>query len=1603
MSKSRRPPPPPGPSGAAKARQMGLLVDFSPDGMMDNDDGEDDNELEAEFMAIVGGQPNLKGKPKGKTPLPMDAIERMAAFCMKDLDEEDGEEEDDLEDEDELMAELNEVLGEEEETQAALVPAAKANETPAESSSSESALVERLEMYKTAITNAKQVGDSSKVRRYERGLKTLENMVTSVRKGKKINEEEIPPPVALGKSPKVLPVPALLIGSPEILEEKSVPLAPSPQAGSVSSGPQALVQARQWEYKMAALRAKQQGSIEEATQYYRIAKSLDPMLETLGKGQAVDLGSLPPPPDQLPKKLLSPCPQQSPAATPAATPEPKLVSPASDIPPPPRDLMEALQQRMERYKTAAAQAKSKGDDRKARMHDRIVKQYQDAIRAHKTGKAVEVSELPIPPGFPPIQGMEASSGSQSIVGVLQTAMKLANQEDRQNDEEEDEIQETKPHPALTKPVAVSQPKLPSQPAARVSSAGPAAPHPAGTAKSTLKANTRAQQQLVFLEGRKKQLMQAALQAKQKNDIEGAKLFLRQAKGLDPMIEAAQNGLPVDITKVPQVPANKEEFTFVPCRGVSIPSEAASQYVELMKLMRHQHEMCMNYSKQFTHLGSIAETIKFEKMAEDCKQSTEILKQAYAKGLPVPKYHYEQRTCTVVKIFPELNSNDMILCIVKGVNLPAPPGVAPNDLDAFVRFEFPYPNAEEAQKEKTGVIKNTDSPEFKEQFKLCINRGHRGLKRILQTKGIKFEVLHKGGLFKTDRIVGTAQLKLEALETTCEVREIIELLDSRRPTGGKLEVIVRLREPLSSQQLETKTEKWLVIDPLTVPSVTIPRAKPAAAPAGDMGSRAAPALPSLNILAFDRDKLEKKMLAYKQAHQTVPNELMEQHRELAQRSQRLRAQFTQGGAVFRKEYMTQLERYLYLYTEAARRLGTEGNRDAAKEALYKRNLVESEESWRAAGTSTIPCPEVCLQRAARDLSAQRLASWARSVISTSDPSTKISGQLSPRLFRKLPPRVCVSLKNIVDEDFLCAGHIFLGFSKCGRYVLSYTSNSGDDDFSFYIYHLYWWEFNVHSKLKLVRQVRLFQDEEIYSDLYLTVCEWPSDSSKVIVFGFNTRSANGLLMNMMMMSDENHRDIYISTVAMPPIMHCPGCRDMALAHPGDPHAHCLQHGFMLHTKYQVVYPFPTFQPAFQLKKDQVVLLNTSYSLVACAVSVHTAGDSNFCQILYDGRNRPPPLHRGACGPANATPCPAGIEDRVERDSCPCWSAATAAQRTSLAMESHTKPAELSPAVARAKEFVADIFRRAKEAKGPVLAEEEDGGAGARFECQPAQEAGPCGALLLGTPAGASWEAKPGAGLVGDYCHLHHSPVSTQGERTPDGEFSPKECPLPGAEMDSQPAEPGYVNYTKLRYVLEPGDLSEPEDEYEDDKISLPFVVTDLRGRNLKPLKERAIFQGQYLTVEQLTLDFEYVINEVIRNDAAWSHQFCSFSDYDIVILEVCSETNQVIINIGLLLLAFPSPDEEGQLRPKTYHTSLKVAWNLNTGTFITVSVGDLTEVKGQTSGSVWSSYRKSCVDMVMKWLVPESSGRYVNRMTNEALHKGYSLKVLADNERYTWIVL
>ncbi|KAM4023103.1 coiled-coil and C2 domain-containing protein 1B [Anomaloglossus baeobatrachus] len=828
--------------GAAAAKELGLFVDFNPeDMMMGIPDDPDDGDLEAELAALTGGKVAPKAKPKGKAPLPMDHIEKMAQECMKDLDAEDGDDDDDLEDDDDLLAELQEVVGEDEEetstsSDVVEVPAPQQvedtdpaplltstdNTQKSPSQASAGGLVqtleERISNYKTAITNAKQSNEGSKARRYERGLKTLESMLKAAKQGKPLTEEEMPPPVACGKT--VTPAEAS-VSAPE--EERTSPAETLPTESANSQDPperrevsaptveeqseddpKTVVTARQREYKMAALRAKQSGDMEKAKEYMKIVKKFSNVLEALESGQPVDLSQLPPAPNdhnvKTPEVAVAPEPQPPAAAIAQA--------PASSV-------LQALQQRMERYKSAAQQAKGNGDDRKARMHERIVKQYQDAIRAHKAGRQVNLAELPIPPGFPPFPGMENTEGEGSVEKALEAAHKLANaKEDEEAEDEDEEDEQPAKKPVPQKPTLMVRPQI-----------SPASPQQdemlktkgAGTAESPERLPHAAQEQMEFLENRRRQYRKAALQAKQNNDLELAKQHMRVAHVLQASIDKLKSGNPVDITKVPPPPPVDEDIDFVVVEHEDGRQAQNSDevYAQLTKILQEQHEKCMRYSKQFTHMGNVAETTRFEKMAEDCKKNCEILHLSQAQGLDPPPYHFEDKTLKIVRVFSELSSTEMLLIIVRGINLPAPSGMAPSDLQAFVKFDFPYPSTEQPQKNKTYVVKNTNSPEYEQSFKLNVNRNHRGFKRVVQAKGIKFEIFHKGVfLLRSDKQIGTASVKLDKLETQCEVREIVEVFDGRKATGGKLEVKIRLREPLNGQDLQTVTEKWLVMDPVT---------------------------------------------------------------------------------------------------------------------------------------------------------------------------------------------------------------------------------------------------------------------------------------------------------------------------------------------------------------------------------------------------------------------------------------------------------------------------------------------------------------------------------------------------------------------------------------------------------------------------------------------------------------------------------------------------------------------------------------------------------------------------------------------------------------------
>ncbi|XP_013377070.1 PREDICTED: coiled-coil and C2 domain-containing protein 1B isoform X2 [Chinchilla lanigera] len=835
--------------GVAAAKQLGLFVEFSPEDMMlGMDETEDDGDLEAELLALTGetGATSRQSAPKRRAPLPMAHIEKLAADCMQDVEEED--EEEGLEEDADLLNELQEVLGmdqeagpldsdeaagpdlcEEEKGQEGTEPPAPAALLTASVPEAQAGgprglqalLEERIRNYREASASAKEAGEAAKARRCERGLKTLELQLAAVRKGREIKEEEIPPPVAVGKRPPASQEPAdgspeAEVPAPSAVEpddtshlESSLPGSPGMAAPpDVDPDPQALLLTRQREYKVAALNAKRAGELDRARELMRIGKRFGAVLEALEKGQPVDLSAMPPAPEDLKSPSQAAKAPRAPSVLPPAVEQVQPVM-ASDIPPAavtpagPQTVLDALQQRLNKYREAGTQARASGNERKARMHERIAKQYQDAIRAHRAGRKVDFAELPVPPGFPPIPGLEptASPEEDSVAATLAAAQKLATSEDTAlEDEDEHEGEPSAQAPVAKKPAQPLLPSSLSQPEPKASSS-----------RESLSPTVR--EQLALLEARKLQYQRAALQAKRRQDMEQAKAHLRVAKGLEAQIVQARAGRPVDLSKVPSPLTDEEgDFILIHHEDLRLSQKAEEVYAQLQKMLLEQYEKCLLFSKQFMHQGNVAETTRFEKLAHDRKKQLEILQLAQAQGLDPPSHHFELKTFQTVRIFSELNSTEMHLIVVRGMNLPAPPGVTPDDLDAFVRFEFHYPNSDQAQKGKTAVVKNTNSPEFDQVFKLNINRNHRGFRRVIQSKGIKFEIFHKGSFFRSDRLVGTAQLKLEQLERECEIREIVEVLDGRKPTGGKLEVKARLREPLSGQDMQTVTENWLVLEP-----------------------------------------------------------------------------------------------------------------------------------------------------------------------------------------------------------------------------------------------------------------------------------------------------------------------------------------------------------------------------------------------------------------------------------------------------------------------------------------------------------------------------------------------------------------------------------------------------------------------------------------------------------------------------------------------------------------------------------------------------------------------------------------------------------------------
>ncbi|XP_036329336.1 coiled-coil and C2 domain-containing protein 1-like isoform X1 [Rhagoletis pomonella] len=817
--------------------QFGLTEipdDFDPSTGYGDDVG-NDSDLEAELAAIAGGK-GVKPLRKPPTkPATNTDLDKMIAESLKDVGSEDeGDDNDvDLENDTDLLGELHNIAGvegnaaENEEAEAVQsndgeLISEEGQQQPILSTTTVNTIhliQQRIEMYKLAEASAKASGESAKARRFGRGLNTLLELQKQANAGKEIKEEDIPPEVSVK--------PQTQLEQNETVNSPSRTAPPPPTSGSDSNSAAKIPQSteslttsspmleqmreRQREYKAAALQAKRNGDTNGAIQFLKVVKQFDMVMKMVEDGQEVDLSDMPPPPEQFMdflSKLQNNTDEKNENGADRALVENTESIAVQNDGDAPLSMLEALQQRLDKYKAVEDSAKAEGNSSKARRFGRIVKQYEDAIKQFKTGRPVAYDELPVPPGFGPLPTSNGAPANTSASAISPIANPSGTSADGSISSQD--CSENTPIPTSPRP--------------------PPENHDLTTRTSgNQQKNNLAEQQMKILLDRQKEFKIAAIDAKKAGEINQAKEYLKIYKGFDSLLNAASSGLPVDLSTLPLPPSqrdNLEESFAIVTTGECDPDDDMSDIgIRVEEQLAKQLMMCKNTRDHHKAMGDVAGMNRFENLALTVQKDLDMVRYSKRKNLDLPKFHYEKRNFNIVHCNTELTDNELEIVIVRGLNYNVP---NPKDIDTYVKLEFPLLN-DETFRAKTSVVKNTDNPDYDQHFRVEIQRGNRQFQRIFKRHGVKFEVFSRGcsldycglsrilptccfsGFLRSDTLIGTVNVKLQPLETKCDIHDTFKLMEGRKAVGGKLEIKLRVRNPILTKQVEHIEEKWLVLD------------------------------------------------------------------------------------------------------------------------------------------------------------------------------------------------------------------------------------------------------------------------------------------------------------------------------------------------------------------------------------------------------------------------------------------------------------------------------------------------------------------------------------------------------------------------------------------------------------------------------------------------------------------------------------------------------------------------------------------------------------------------------------------------------------------------
>ncbi|EDV93113.1 uncharacterized protein LOC6564021 [Drosophila grimshawi] len=192
----------------------------------------------------------------------------------------------------------------------------------------------------------------------------------------------------------------------------------------------------------------------------------------------------------------------------------------------------------------------------------------------------------------------------------------------------------------------------------------------------------------------------------------------------------------------------------------------------------------------------------------------------------------------------------------------------------------------------------------------------------------------------------------------------------------------------------------------------------------------------------------------------------------------------------------------------------------------------------------------------------------------------AGQKQKLPYDRVPNRLKLYLKDVLASNAM-EGHIFMGLTACGQYMISHrvecNDNTSLNHYSFnvgYKYTLYFWLFQPHKKLRYFFSRRLFDDHVVDNLKSVTMTQWKNaDKQILVVHGAAT---------------EEGEECYITYVKVPKL-GCLECKKLCDDGPYSFYnAHCINCHLTVHTKYSSTETDPRFEPTINLLCPERILI-------------------------------------------------------------------------------------------------------------------------------------------------------------------------------------------------------------------------------------------------------------------------------------------------------------------------------------------------------------------------------------------------------------------------------